>query len=180
MKAAIRYNGSGEFNNSPDNRRRGAVPATMRARIQGAAELFKGQTEVTCVDYRTVLERCKSSDLIYMDPPYQGVCGQRDQRYAPKIDHDQFCEALALLNNKNCLYVVSYDGRMGDKVYGRPMPQRLELLHIEIYAGRSTQATLLGRDSETYESLYLSPALRDIIAAKGTRGPKEGQREFNW
>ena len=36
------------------------------------------------------------------------------------------------------------------------MPETLGLVHIEVHAGRSTQATLLGRDHDTYESLYLS------------------------
>lgn len=40
VKAAIRYNGDGEFNNSPDNRRKGAHPDTMRERIVGAATLL--------------------------------------------------------------------------------------------------------------------------------------------
>lgn len=31
--------------------------------------------------------------------------------------------------------------------------------HLHIHAGRSSQSTLLGRDCETVESLYLSPAL---------------------
>lgn len=179
VKAAIRYNGAGQFNNSPDNRRKGAAPTTMRARIQGAAELLRGRTEVQCSDYRAVLQQCRSSDLIYMDPPYQGVCGNRDNRYAPKIDHDEFCAALESLNARLCLYAVSYDGRLGEKVYGKPLPKRLGLAHLEIHAGRSTQATLLGRDSDTYESLYLSPALAETMPAKNHRR-RSRQREFHF
>ncbi len=159
VKAAIRYNGDGEFNNSPDNRRKGAHPDTMRQRIVGAAALLQGRTEVTALDYRELLAMCDSSDLIYMDPPYQGVCKNRDNRYWPKIDHGEFCDSLAALNDKGCMFVVSYDGRTGDKTYGEPLPKSLNLVHVEVHAGRSTQATLLGRDDDTYESLYLSPAL---------------------
>ena len=53
-----------------------------------------------------------------------------------------------------------YDGRTGDKSFGEPLPASLQLRHLEVCAGRSTQATLLGRTDVTYESLYLSPALR--------------------
>jgi len=56
--------------------------------------------------------------------------------------------------------MVSYDGRTGEKQYGEPLPADLKLLHLEIRVGRSTQATLLGRNCVTYESLYLSPSLR--------------------
>lgn len=163
VKAAIRYNSSGEFNNSPDNRRKGALPSTMRRRINGASTLLQGRTVIASSDYRQILEGCDKNDLIYLDPPYQGVCGNRDNRYAPKVDHTSFCESLTTLNEKGCLFVVSYDGRMGTKIYGEPMPKSLELFHIEIHAGRSSQATLLGRESETYESLYLSPALAKVL-----------------
>ncbi|MEX2171146.1 MAG: DNA adenine methylase [Pirellulales bacterium] len=180
VKAAIRYNGSGEFNNSPDNRRKGAAPETMRSRIEGAAELLRGRTKVTCADYLTILDQCKASDVIYMDPPYQGVCGNRDNRYAPKIDHEEFCDALARLNESGRMYAVSYDGRMDAKIYGKPLPLQLNLVHIEIFAGRSTQATLLGRTSNTFESLYLSPALAEIISASSRRRPSDSQQAFCW
>ena len=44
VKASVRYNANGEFNQSPDNRRRGAAPTTMREQIRGAAYLLKGRT----------------------------------------------------------------------------------------------------------------------------------------
>lgn len=175
VKAAIRYNSSGEFNNSPDNRRKGALPSNMRERIKGASTLLQRRSIIASCDYKQILEDCTKNDLIYMDPPYQGVCGNRDNRYAPKVDHASFCDALAMLNDKGCLFVVSYDGRMGTKVYGEPMPQSLNLFHIEIHAGRSSQATLLGRDSDTYESLYLSPALAKVIGKKLKAKKKEIQ-----
>jgi DNA adenine methylase len=160
VKAAIRYNSTGEFNNTPDNRRLGARPTEMRRRILGASELLRGRTRLTAYDYKRVLAACETGDLIYMDPPYQGVCGDRDQRYAPKMMHDEFCHELESLNRRDLMYVVSYDGRTGDKQYGEALPTELGLSHLEIRVGRSTQATLLGRSCVTYESLYLSRALR--------------------
>jgi DNA adenine methylase len=164
VKAVIRYNSDGEFNNSPDNRRKGARPDAMRARVLGASKLLRGRTLVTGTDYSEVLANCGTDDLIYMDPPYQGVCGRRDNRYAPQFDHGSFCRALAELNRKGCMYLVSYDGRTGDKKFGRTLPASLRLRHTEIHAGRSSQATLLGRNHDTYESLYLSPALVEALA----------------
>jgi len=159
VKAAIRYNSRGEFNNTPDNRRRGAQPAEMRYRIEYASSLLGGHTETTAWDYKEVLDKCTKNDLVYMDPPYQGVCGNRDQRYLPRIEHDVFCAQLEKLNERNIRYIISYDGRTGNKEYGQPMPDWLQLTRIELRAGRSTQATLLGRSDITYESLYLSPNL---------------------
>lgn len=166
VKAAIRYNSNGEFNNTPDNRRKGARPAEMRQRIHSASEFFRSRTELSSFDYREVLEKCRKGDLVYMDPPYQGVCGHRDQRYLPTISHREFCESLARLNSKGIMYAVSYDGRTGDKVYGEPMPESLGLRHLELHAGRSSQATLLGRDDMTFEGFYLSPALAAVADSK--------------
>jgi DNA adenine methylase len=98
-----------------------------------------------------------------MDPPYQGVCGERDSRYFAGIAFDGFVEQLAALNLKNVRYLVSYDGRLGNRSYGKPLPAKLHLTLLEIEAGRSSQATLLGRDEMTVESLYLSPALAEEL-----------------
>jgi len=177
VKAAIRYNGMGEFNNSPDNRRKGAHPDTMRERIEGASRLLSGRTEISACDYRDVIANCDATDFLYMDPPYQGVCRNRDNRYCPKIEHGEFCDSLAVLNNKGCMYLVSYDGRTGDKTYGEPLPRNLNLVRIEVHAGRSTQATLLGRNHDTYESLYLSRALAEAISRQKRKKP---QMQFAW
>lgn len=166
VKAAIRYNSNGEFNNTPDHRRKGAKPAEMRHRIATTAELLGGRTRMTSWDYAKVLSKCTDSDLVYMDPPYQGVCGNRDNRYLPTVNHDAFCEELSKLNARSIRYLVSYDGRTGDKVFGEPLPSHLELVHIEVVAGRSTQATLLGRTDTTVESLYLSPALSEALGSR--------------
>jgi DNA adenine methylase len=159
VKAAIRYNARGEFNNSPDNRRKGAHPDTIRAHVLAVSRLLKGKTHFSSEDYRVVLEEATSRDVVYMDPPYQGVCGNRDPRYLGSVTFHEFSDALHRLNSRDVPYIVSYDGRTGDKVYGHKLPEALDLVRLEVEAGRSTQATLLGRDSRTFESLYLSPAL---------------------
>ena len=61
------------------------------------------------------------------------------------------------------MFVLSYDGRKGSKTYGRTLPEELNLVHLIIEAGRSTQSTLLGQRDVTYESLYLSSALIERI-----------------
>lgn len=162
VKAVIRYNGKGEFNNTPDNRRKGARPKAMEMRILGASELLAGKSKLTAMDYKKVLKGCKETDLIYMDPPYQGVCKERDQRYNAKITHKEFCDELNELEKKGFKFIVSYDGRTGDKKFGEPIPDSIGLTHLEIEAGRSSQATLLGRKCVTFESLYLSSAVASL------------------
>jgi DNA adenine methylase len=94
-----------------------------------------------------------------MDPPYQGTGINGGFNYAGNIEFDQFCFELYQLNKKKVAYILSYDGRTGDKTYGIPLPENLGLTKIEINAGRSSQATLLSRKEITYEAIYLSPAL---------------------
>jgi len=159
VKAAVRYNANGEFNQSPDNRRKGRHPSAMRDDIHKASALLRGKTQLFTQDYTDVLCITLPEDVVYMDPPYQGVCATRDPRYFKGVDYDSFVEALADLNRRHISYIVSYDGRTGDKTFGKPLPDFLNLRLIEFETGRSSQATLLGRQDKTVESLYLSPAL---------------------
>lgn len=159
VKGAVRYNGQGEFNQSHDKRRCGTKPDTMRANILGVSALLKGRAKFSAQDYRAVLDEAQKSDVVYLDPPYQGVCGERDARYFSGIAHDDFVTALDELNQRDIAYIVSYDGRRGEKIFGEPLPDFLDLRHVELNAGRSSQATLLGKDETTIESLYFSRAL---------------------
>ncbi len=170
-KASVRYNANGEFNQSPDKRRLGTCPGTMKNNIIYSSFLLKGKTKFTSVDYKDILRNIGLNDLVYLDPPYQGVCGGRDNRYLSGIKIEEFIEVLEELNAKNVYYIVSYDGRTGSKTYGQHLPGYLNLDRIELCAGRSTQATLLGRDDITYESLYLSPKLKRYLSHK--KEPKQ-------
>jgi DNA adenine methylase len=115
------------------------------------------------LDYKGVVGRATTADLIYMDPPYQGVCGERDPRYLKAVLFSEFVEVLESLNARDVAYLVSYDGRTGDKVHGYRLPSHLRLHLVELDAGRSSQATLFGRTEVTVESLCLSPALADRL-----------------
>jgi len=159
VKGSVRYNSDGLFNQSPDKRRLGKHPETMRQNIMAVSALLRGRAIITSRDYRDVLDNARATDIIYMDPPYQGVCGDRDARYFSGIDSADFISALDQLNAREIQFMVSYDGSLGDRVYGEPLPDWLNLTHLEIEAGRSSQSTLLGREEQTIESLYLSPSL---------------------
>ena len=163
VKAAVRYNADGGFNQSPDNRRMGMLPATMHENILATSSLLRGRTECSSLDYKAVIASATTLDLIYLDPPYQGVCGERDPRYLKAILFDEFVEVLETLNAREISYLVSYDGRTGDKIHGRQLSKHLNLHLVELEAGRSSQATLLGRNEVTIESLYLSPMLAERL-----------------
>ncbi len=173
VKASVRYNTQGEFNQSPDNRRCGTQPSTMQQNILGASHLLRGRTSLMRGDYRTALADARTRDVIYMDPPYQGVCGKRNPRYSNQLDYNEYVDVLLSLNQRGLSYIVSYDGRTGDNSYGTQLPSLLGLKHLEVKAGRSSQATLLGRDAYTYESLYLSPVLVSRLEDQSKKTPQQ-------
>lgn len=156
VKASVRYNANGDFNQSPDNRRLGRNPQQMKDDIFAVSKLLKDKTALTSADYKEVLKKATSKDLVYMDPPYQGVCATGDPRYFSGIDFDEFMQELNILTDKNVPFILSYDGRTGKKSYGQSLPDELGMYRLEVEAGRSTQATLLGRDDVTFESVYIS------------------------
>jgi DNA adenine methylase len=159
VKAAVRYNSIGEFNQSPDKRRLGRSPQMMRDDILRVSHLLKNKVELYAVDYSTVMEMATEDDLLYLDPPYQGTGLNGGFNYAGNIDFDDFVLSIYSLNKKNIPFILSFDGRTENKTYGHPLPDELNLKRIEINAGRSTQATLLNREEYTYEAIYLSPGL---------------------
>jgi DNA adenine methylase len=159
VKAAVRYNQkTGEFNQGPDNRRLGARPDVVAARVSEVSELLRGASAYVS-DYAHFLLTAKPEDLVYMDPPYQGTCDVADHRYLQGLSSSEFAKTLAEANLRDISYIISYDGATGDKTHGTTLPKHLNLLKLKIEAGRSSQATLLGREEFTVESLYLSPAL---------------------
>jgi len=175
VKAAIRYNSHGKFNNSPDNRRKGAHPDTMAWHVHRASELLCRRTSLSTRDYRDVLADAGPADVVYLDPPYQGVCRTHNHRYLMGVDFREFVCSLEALDSRSVPFIVSYDGRTGDKVHGRRLPDALKLTHFEVLAGRSTTETLLGRKAHTYESLYLS---RSLVERAANRAPRTRERNL--
>lgn len=159
VKGAVRYNSMGQFNQSPDNRRKGRHPKNMKNDLCRASKLLSGKTFLTNMSYQSVFEVVTPQDLLYLDPPYQGVAMRRDSRYAQTVEFDEFVSTLYGLNERRISFILSYDGTTGEKKYGKEMPTDLLLHHIVVNAGRSAQSTLNGGVAITHESIYLSDAL---------------------
>ncbi len=166
VKNAVRFNTSGHFNQGPDNRRLGVKPEKIEREILAMSAMLKGRVSIHANDFREINKTATSADLVYMDPPWQGTSGKRDSRYAHLLDLDDLIEELDDLNRRNVPYMLSFDGTCGGRSYGQDLPEELNLLLVPLYAGRSSQATLLGRTDETIESLYLSPAFCEKVDKK--------------
>jgi DNA adenine methylase len=159
VKGAVRYAPDGRFNQSADHRRLGMRPETMHRQLLAISAMLAQRTTLTSGDFRAAIASATTQDLVYLDPPYQGTSSSRDRRYLDGIDYHDLVTVLDALNARNISFLVSYDGRTGEKVHGRPLPETLGLSRLEIAAGTSAQSTLLGNRTLTVESLYLSPSL---------------------
>ena len=155
VKNAVRFNPSGGFNQSPDKRRTGRKPELMRKEIYSANKIITGKFRAVSMDFMSLILEAKEGDFFYLDPPYQGTTDGRDKRYIGGVSREKICEALTILNEKNVPFILSYDGSCGERNYGEPLPSTVAN-RIMINAGRSSQATLNGRDEITVESLYVS------------------------
>jgi DNA adenine methylase len=167
VKASVRFNRYGEFNQSADHRRLGMRPTVFAREVAGAHALLAGRTSVLACDFRDVLAKAMPRDLVYMDPPYQGTTNGRDQRYVFGLPLGELTEALRPLNDRGVPFLLSYDGFRGEQTYGEELPAELGLKRVLLNAGRSTQATLNGRSEVTVESLYLSAALVHTLTDEG-------------
>lgn len=158
VKAAVRYSKSGEFNQGADHRRLGAKPANIQKQIMGASRLMQGAT-VSVSTYEEPLVNADRYAIVYMDPPYQGTTDVPDHRYLAGLRREAFVSTLATAIDNHVSFIVSYDVVRDDNKYGVALPDELGLLHRNVAAGTSSQATLLGASEVSVESLYLSPAL---------------------
>jgi DNA adenine methylase len=156
VKNAARWGADGRFNQSADHRRRGVRPERMRAQIAAAAALLRGRTEAQVGDFEALLADAGERDLVYLDPPYVGTSTGSDRRYVASLERERLIEVVAAVRARGAALLLSYDGRTGERDYGPPMPSSLGLRHLLLDAGRSSQATLLGRDERTLESLYVA------------------------
>jgi len=160
VKGSVRYGKNGNFNQSPDKRRHGTTPQNVKNNVFAISCLLKGKSTFLTCDYHEIVAMARQGDLVYMDPPYQGVTYSQDSRYLSGVPFDEFVDAVETLNRKNVDFLISYDGACGDKAYGETLPSKLGCKKILLNAGISTQSTLLGRKAVTFEALYISRNLQ--------------------
>ena len=108
---AIRSYYEGNFNQSPDKRRKGRLPENMRFDILNVSNLLKDKVTFHSVDYEKILDMATENDLVYMDPPYQGTAKNGGFRYMEDLKHANFVISLYKLNKRNIPFILSYDGR---------------------------------------------------------------------
>jgi DNA adenine methylase len=162
VKGSLRYARNGRMNQSADGRRSGARPDTVRTRIMNTSSELTG-ADVLCRDWSAAIGDGDATDVIYLDPPYQGTSDTRDQRYIAGMSVEAFERGVADAIDRGLSLMISYDALRGPVIYGRPLAGDLGMLAIDVVTGVSAQGTLLGRRQAAHETIYLSPALVDRL-----------------
>lgn len=174
VKGAVRYNASGEFNQSADHRRLGTKPATTAARLRRISRLIGNRYTLTSLDCADLVKHYRDGQVWYLDPPYEGTSEGPNGRYLQSMSRIRVIEFLRELRAASVPFILSYDGFTGDKQYGALLPDDLGLVHRYVDAGVSTSSSLRQRRELTTESLYFSPELTDACAAASATSTSDG------
>ena len=152
VNGLIRFNDKGKFNNSLHYSRKGINPDTLEKVITDWSYHIQN-TEFIADDYTVTTLSAKTGDIVYLDPPYFHTKG----RYFGTIDFNRFLEYLEDLNRRGIKYLLSFDGKRGEKDYTVDLPKELFKRHEFISSGNSTFKKVIDKETEkVFESLYLN------------------------
>lgn len=152
VNGMIRFNKSGEFNNSLHHTRAGIQPKRLARILANWSEKLSNVTFLN-EDYRVTTESATRSDFIYLDPPYFNT----KSRYVEQIVYEEFLEYLAQLNRRDIKFALSFDGIRGKKDFTVALPRELYRRHVMIPSGNASFRKVIDKEKEpVLESLYLN------------------------
>jgi DNA adenine methylase len=153
VNGLIRFNSNREFNNSLHHTRPGIAPDRLRQVIHQWSHIVQG-VEFVAADYRQTLAPVRAGDLVFLDPPYGGTRG----RYVPvEFNLDEFYSELERLNRVGAKWVLTFDGKAGNRSYAAEIPSALYKVRSALPTGNSPFTKLMktGVDA-VVESVYLN------------------------
>lgn len=152
VNGIVRFNDKGEFNNSFHLSRRGMEPDRFEKVVYSWQGAITG-VDFVCQDYALTLDCAEKGDFVYLDPPYAG----NKQRYSDNLDLSRFLEDLEKLNTKGVKWMLSFDGRRGNRSLIHNIPKPLYKRHMLLSSGNSAVNKVLNGPVEAVEeSLYLN------------------------
>lgn len=152
VNGLIRFNSRGDFNNSLHHTRKGINPEQLEKIIKDWSGHIQCASFRAC-SYLELANEMRKGDVAYLDPPYFHTRG----RYYGTIDFQEFAGFLELLNRKGVMYLLSYDGRRGERDYEVNLPKSLYKRKMLIPSGNSSFGKVInGKVEEVEESLYLN------------------------
>lgn len=153
VNGLIRFNSTGEFNNSLHHTRKGIHPDRLRTILSLWNRVVHGVTFVA-EDYRETLAMVGRGDVVFLDPPYVGTRGRylRDE-----FDFEAFYEQLERLNKVGAIWMLTFDGEAGSRKYPAAVPRGVYKALVKVKTGHSPFARLMeNRVDQVTESVYLN------------------------
>lgn len=153
VNGLIRFNKSGDFNNSLHHTRPGIDPRRLRQIIWAWHSALQG-IQFCSADYRETLSGVTAGDVVFLDPPYVGTKG----RYLPTtFSFEEFYAQLERLNSLSAYWVLMLDGTAGDRTYSDKVPTDLYKTRLSLPTGKSPFTRLMGTSiDQVNESVYLN------------------------
>lgn len=153
VNGLIRFNSSGNFNNSLHHTRPGIGPARLNQLIHEWSAHIEG-LEIEACDYREALCGAKEGDFVFLDPPYVGTKG----RYRPDIfDYRALINELERLTEQGVNWMLTLDGSAGDRQYAASVPRIPAQYTTHVGTGHSPFTRLMKTSlDDVSESVYLN------------------------
>lgn len=151
VNGLIRFNSNGDFNNSFHLSRAGIIPNTLKSQLLIWSKAIQNITFKTC-DYRDTLSTVNKGDFVFLDPPYGGTKG----RYQTQpFDTNAFFSELERLNSIGVKWMLTFDGKAGERTYSFAPPSELYKSKFPIFTGNSAFTKLENKKLDKIEeSVY--------------------------
>lgn len=152
VNGIVRFNSTGQFNNSFHLSRRGMHPERFAKSVAAWSPRLQG-VRFVCQDYEASVVESRPGDFVYFDPPYAG----NQQRYTQNLDCERFFTVLEGLNRRGVRWALSFDGRRGTRDLTYAVPRELYRRQVYLASGNSAVHKVLNGPVEAVqESLYLN------------------------
>ena len=153
VNGLIRYNSNGDFNNSFHLSRPGINPDSLRKIIEEWSVII-AKFEFKKCDYRELLSDVKKGDFVFLDPPYGGTKGRYTRT---PFDLNDFFSELERLNSIGANWMLTFDGKAGDRQYTYALPEDIYRHKFAIHTGNSAFTKVMNsRKDSIQESVYLN------------------------
>lgn len=153
VNGLIRFNANGDFNNSFHLSRPGINPCTFRAQLMDWSKAIHNVSFYT-QDYRETLSDARRGDFVFLDPPYGGTKGRYTREDFVLND---FYDMLETLNSKGVKWMLTFDGKAGERVYEYAPPKELFKAKFSVNTGNSAFTKVENRKiDKVEESVYLN------------------------